>query len=153
MYGLPQAGKIAYDRLVKHLATAGYIPCELTPGLFKHKTRPISFALVVDDFFVKYVGKEHADHLMECLRLLFVVKTDWDATLILGITMEWNYTQGTVDLSMPNYIEQALIKYMAGVKYDTQHSPHQQNTITYGAKVQYTTPHHLMTHPHWTKLV
>ena len=32
MYSLPQAGKIAYDRLVKHLATAGYITCELTPG-------------------------------------------------------------------------------------------------------------------------
>jgi hypothetical protein len=28
-----------------------------TPGLWTHKTRPILFSLVVDDFGVKYVGK------------------------------------------------------------------------------------------------
>ena len=107
--------------------------------MFKHKTRPISFALVVDDFFVKYVGKEHADHLMKCLCLLYVVKTDWNASLFLGIMMNWNYTQSTVDMSMPNYIEQALIIYMAGVRHTKQNSPHQHQTTTYGAKVQYTT--------------
>ena len=35
MYGLPQAGWLAYDQLVRHLATADYIPAGLTPGLFK----------------------------------------------------------------------------------------------------------------------
>jgi len=35
--------------------------------LFKHKTQPTQFTLVVDNFSVKYVGKEHADHLVEIL--------------------------------------------------------------------------------------
>jgi hypothetical protein len=93
MCGLPQAGKIAYDRLVKHLAIDSYTPCDTTPGLFTHSHRPISFALVVDDFFIKYVGKEHADHLTTCLKKLYTIKLDWYAELFLGITMQWNYTQ------------------------------------------------------------
>jgi hypothetical protein len=30
----------------------------------KHKTRPVWFSLVVDDFGIKYVGRENAEHLM-----------------------------------------------------------------------------------------
>ena len=39
-----------------------------TLGLFMHKTRPVWFTLVVDNFGVKYVGKENAKHLMSVLR-------------------------------------------------------------------------------------
>ena len=60
MYGLPQAGILANDRLQAHLATHGYVAAKHTPGFFTHVDRPISFTLVVDDFGVKYVGKEHA---------------------------------------------------------------------------------------------
>ena len=56
MYGLPQAGKVANDELVQHLAEFGYAPCKHTPGLFKHESRPILFSLVVDDFGVQYVA-------------------------------------------------------------------------------------------------
>ena len=59
MYGLPQAGKIANKALEQHLKTFGYSPCPLTPGLWKHHTRPVTFALVVDDFAIKCVGKEN----------------------------------------------------------------------------------------------
>ena len=63
MYGLPQAGQIANDELVIHLAKHGYHQCEHTHGLFRHDTRPIAFSLVVDDFGVKYVGMFTADIL------------------------------------------------------------------------------------------
>jgi hypothetical protein len=53
MYGLPQAGKAASDFLLPRLAKAGYIEAGRNPGLFKHKTNSIKFALVVDDFLVK----------------------------------------------------------------------------------------------------
>jgi hypothetical protein len=56
MYGLPQAGIIA--------TAWGYHACCNTRGLFQHVTRPITFCLVVDDFGVKYVGQEHAQHLL-----------------------------------------------------------------------------------------
>ena len=44
MYGLPQAGRLANDQLVKFLAPHGYTPCELTPGLWTHETRNIDFS-------------------------------------------------------------------------------------------------------------
>jgi hypothetical protein len=53
MYGLPQVGIIANNKLRTHLATFGYIPTKHTPDLWKHKTRPVQFSLVVDDFGVK----------------------------------------------------------------------------------------------------
>jgi hypothetical protein len=63
MYGLPQAGRLAKDTLLPHLAAHGYIPAAHTPGLFTHVSRSVSFSLVVDDLGVKYVGREHAEHL------------------------------------------------------------------------------------------
>jgi hypothetical protein len=67
MYGLPQAGIIANARLQAHLLTHDYHPCPHTSGLFRHATRPVSFCLVVDEFSVKYVGQQHAEHLLTCL--------------------------------------------------------------------------------------
>jgi hypothetical protein len=63
MYGLNQVGLLANQLLQTCLAPFGYFPARQTPGLWLHKTRPISFTLVVDDFTVKYVGKQHAEHL------------------------------------------------------------------------------------------
>ena len=57
IYGLPQAGKLANDLLKKPLAEEDYFEVDHTPGLFKHKWRPIWFTLVVDDFGIKYVGE------------------------------------------------------------------------------------------------
>jgi hypothetical protein len=57
MYGLNQAGLLANKLLQMRLAPFGYYPARHTPGLWLHKTLPISFMLVVDDFTVKYVGK------------------------------------------------------------------------------------------------
>jgi hypothetical protein len=50
MYGLKQAGLLANQLLQTRLAPFGYHPARHTPGLWLHKTRPIAFSLVVDDF-------------------------------------------------------------------------------------------------------
>jgi hypothetical protein len=68
MYGFPQAGILANELLQRNLAKYGYRPTKHTHGMWKHDTHPISFSLVVDDFGVKYVGREHAEHLMECIK-------------------------------------------------------------------------------------
>jgi hypothetical protein len=57
MYGLKQAGLLANQLLQTRLPTFGYYPTHHTPGLWLHKTRPISITLVVDYLTVKYVGK------------------------------------------------------------------------------------------------
>ena len=71
IYGLPQAGLLAQQRLIAHMAKHGYHQSPTTPCLFTHAYRPISAVLVVDDFGVKYVGREHAEHLMAALGELY----------------------------------------------------------------------------------
>jgi hypothetical protein len=58
MYGLKQAGLLANQLIQQRLEPYGYYPARHTPGLWLHKTRPLSFTLIVDDFAVKYVGQE-----------------------------------------------------------------------------------------------
>jgi hypothetical protein len=60
MYGLPQASIIAQQLLEERLQKHGYRQSQMTPDLWKHDTCPISFSLVVNNFGVKYVGKENA---------------------------------------------------------------------------------------------
>ena len=36
MYGLPQAGKLANELMIQRMQTAGYHPCQVTPGLWRH---------------------------------------------------------------------------------------------------------------------
>jgi hypothetical protein len=52
MYGLPQAGKLANNALVKYLAPCGFAPCAVTPGLWKDEHSDLMFTLVVDDIGV-----------------------------------------------------------------------------------------------------
>jgi hypothetical protein len=76
MYGLNQAGRLANQLLQTRLAPFGYYPARHTPGLWLYKTRPISFTLVVDDFAVKYVGKQHVEHLRNALLRTYELTTD-----------------------------------------------------------------------------
>ena len=137
MPGLKQAGRIANDRLQKHLATFGYAPVPRTPSLWKHESRPVTFSLVVDDFGVKYVGKEHADHLINALQQLYQISIDWTGTLYLGLTLNWDYVKRTVAISMPGYVRSALHKFQHTAPTRRQDAPHAWNTPIYGAKVQY----------------
>ncbi len=67
IYGLPQAGLLANELLKKCLNKHGYQQSKLVLGLWKHATRPIQFTLVVNYFGMKYVGKDHAQHLKNAL--------------------------------------------------------------------------------------
>ena len=77
MYVLPQAGKLANIQLQKCLATEGYIPTKITPGLWKHIHREITFKLIMNNFGVKYVRKEDAEHLFSTLNKWYNIKVDW----------------------------------------------------------------------------
>ena len=71
MYILPQDGILANKHLQQNLAKFGYSQCKHTPGLWKSKTRPIIFILVVDDFGIKYVGREYMMHLLNTLQTFY----------------------------------------------------------------------------------
>ena len=78
IYGLPQAGKLANEQLIRHLAPYGYAPCPITPRLWKHDTRQIAFLLVVDDFGIKYTDCRDVEHLLNALRDAYKISVDWD---------------------------------------------------------------------------
>jgi hypothetical protein len=87
VWGLPQAGILANKLLRKHLLPHGYFECPNTPSLWKHATHPISFTLVVDNFGVKYVGKEHVNHLNKCIKTRYKLTKDWAGDLYCGIKL------------------------------------------------------------------
>jgi hypothetical protein len=119
------------------LKKAGYYQSESSPGFWKHEWRPISFTLVVDDFGVKYVGKENADHLISVLQEDYEIDIDWDGTRYIGLTLDWDYIQRRVHLSMPGYIAKALSRFAHETPSKPQHQPHPHAEKTYGATVQY----------------
>jgi hypothetical protein len=139
MYCLKQAGLLANQLLQTCLAPFGYYPARHTPGLWLHKTRPISFTLVVDDFTVKYVDKHHAEHLRNVLLQTYELITDWTAMVYSGMTLKWDYKNRTCDISMPGYVSNVLGKFQHDAPKHPQHTPSWYVTPIYGAKNQYAT--------------
>jgi hypothetical protein len=111
MYGLPQAGIIAQELLKKRLAEYGYHQSKIINGFWKHKTRPICFTFVVDDFAVKYVNKEDAEHLINAIKKYYPKTVDKEATKYTRLTIEWDYMNRKVHIHMPWYIEKALTRF------------------------------------------
>jgi hypothetical protein len=120
MYGLPQAGLIAYKCLVVHLAMYNYAPACHTPGLWRHATHPILFSLVVDDFGIKHIGWQHAEHILSALHDLYSVTVDRKGKKYLGLTLAWDYAKRTCDISMPGYIEAAIKNFQHPVPTRSQ---------------------------------
>ena len=137
MYGLPQAGILAQRLLEQRLNKHGYAQNQAVPGLWTHKTRPISFTLVVDDFGIKYVGREHAMHLISILKEHYEIAEDWKGKKFIGLTLDWDYVTQKVHVSMPGYIDNALARFQHERPKRKQYSPHKHVSPTYGARVQY----------------
>jgi len=138
MYGLPQASKLANDQLQQFLLPHGYNLCPHTPSLWQHDTHDICFTLVVDDFPVQYTNWANATHLMDALHTHYQVTKDWDATCYCGLTLHWDYDQCHVDISMPGYIERALLQFHHPHPSHPEHAPHAWQCPIYGVKVQFT---------------
>ena len=64
--------------------------------------------MVVNDFSVKYFGKEHALHLKAAPKDKCKVTTDWEGKLYIGIALKWDYEKGTVEIYMTGYVSAAI---------------------------------------------
>ncbi len=140
MYGLPQAGIIKQELLADHLKQHGYTQSKTTPGLWLHKTRPIQFSLAVNNFGVKYLGKENALHLLNTIQKYYKYSCDWDGKIYCGLTIKWDYEGRKVYLSMPTYVKKALQHFQHPPPMKPLHQPHPSIKKTYGAIVQYAKP-------------
>ena len=136
MYGLKQAAILAYNLIKKRLKPAGYYPIKESNGLWRHKTRKTIFALCVDDFGVKYFNKEDALHLANALQQHYDITIDWTGKNYCGLTLDWNYTAGYVDVSMPGYVVDALEHFQHVKPSRPQHAPHRWNAPVYGQRIQ-----------------
>ena len=140
IYGLKQAAILAYNLIKERLAPAGYVPIKESNGLWRHNTRKTVFALCVDDFGVKYYTKEDALHLINALDKHYDITVDWTGRNYCGLTLDWHYKDGYVDVSMPGYVDQALQNFQHIKPTHIQHAPHQWNRPAYGQRIQYTKP-------------
>jgi hypothetical protein len=104
--------------------------------LWRHVTRPISFSLVVDDFGVKYVGKEHAQHSIDTLQKWYQLAVDWEGKIYCGITFDWHYEERYLDMSMPTYIPKVLTRFGHTKPNKPQHSPYKPFPKKYGKEAQ-----------------
>ena len=111
MYGLPQAGILAQQQLVALLATAGYTQDEIVPCVFNHKTNGITFTLVVDDFGIKFINSEGAEHLISTLKQLYEIKVNRTGSKYLGMKIDIDYDKRICSMSMPGYIEKAITQF------------------------------------------
>ena len=111
MPGLKQDGRITNDLLKVHLDHFGFAPVTRTPVLCKYTTKPTSSSLVVDDFGVKYIGKENADHLIQALQKVYTISIDWTGYLLGGLTIDWDYAAHTCNISTPKYLQTSGHKF------------------------------------------
>ncbi len=109
MCGLPQAGLIVQELLQERLAKNGYHQSKIIPGLWTHETWPITFTLVVDDFAIKYVRQEDANHLINAIKTYYICTVNEEATKYIGLTLEWDYKHQKAHIHMPDYLRKAMI--------------------------------------------
>jgi hypothetical protein len=109
MYGLPQVGLLANiflaKRFIKHAEVA-----------------PTHFFLVVDNFGVMYVVREHVEHVKAALEENYEISTDWAGGLYFVIKLQWDYEACNVDLSMAGYI--AAVLYIFQYPLQSAHNTH-----------------------------
>ncbi len=118
----------------------GYQEVAHTPGLFKHDTHPICFTLVVDDFGIKYVGKEHLDHLLRILKGYYKIEVDWQGELYCRIQLDWHYNERYVDISMQTYVSKQLVQYNHKPSTRHQACPYKPAPIKYEKNSNLITP-------------
>jgi hypothetical protein len=145
MYGLPQAGIIAQDLLAKRLKEHGYSQSKTTPSLWKHEWRLVWFSFVVDNFGVKYIGEEHAQHLLQMVQKYYKCLFEPEGERYCGLTIKWDYPGKKVHIAMPFYLKNALKQFQHPPLIVPQDQPHPHVKNNMGQK--FNMQSHTMTPP------
>ena len=66
MYGIKDAGILAFNYVVENLAPYVYHPVKYIAGFWEHETRNTIFVLCAD-FVIKYDNQDDLDHLLNTL--------------------------------------------------------------------------------------
>ena len=90
----------------------GYFQSNIVPGLWKHRTRNISFVLVVNDFRIR-VLERHYD-----------VTVDHTGKEFVKIELNWDYKTQKMHLSMQPYHQRALKQFNNTIPIKREDSPY-----------------------------
>ena len=108
---MPQSGITENKQLRNRLGKEGYYEACTTPGLWRQKWIPAQFCLIVYDFGVEYVGKQHFDHLTNILKQYHNITRDWEGKKYAGIDLKRDYNKQTCRATMDGYILDLRKKY------------------------------------------
>jgi hypothetical protein len=92
--------------------------------------------VVVDDFGILHGTVEVCEKLFQVLRLQYVITTDNTGSKYLGIDIIPN-ANGSVSLSMPGYVQNALNRFGVTLDSEGTHSPLIYHPIVYGPQVEH----------------
>jgi hypothetical protein len=102
--------------------------------LWRHTHHPVVFSLMMHNFGIKYTGDHNTRHLLDALKQHYTIMEDLTCSSYCGITLKWDYVNGTVDYSMHGYIENAVHCFQHLHPEKPQHAPHQWSQSPYGSK-------------------
>ena len=126
-------------------------------GLWWYIFFPVQFTVVNVNFGVKFVNVEQIQHLVESVKKFYGIVLDTTGSKYCGITLEWDYKNITVDLSMPNYVPTKLKGFDRPNPPRPQHAPHKApprfSILTKTCTCWQITPIFKITHKTYTTLL
>jgi hypothetical protein len=129
VWGLPQAEILADKLLRKRLKPHGYYECVNTPGLWRHATRPITFSLIVNDFWNKICWEGACGSFNKMLERKIQTHQRLDRQLIL-----WNHTQ--IGLQSENCVHfNAWLHQKSASEVQTHYATHTKLPVVTRAQV------------------
>jgi hypothetical protein len=87
-------------------------------------------------FGVKYEKKDNVEHLIASMKTTYRLTKDWTGNLYCGITLDWDYVNSTVDISIWGYIKKKLQEYNHVLPGRLQACPYTPAPKKFGAQVQ-----------------
>ncbi len=85
---------------------------------------------------MKYENKEDADHLIASIKSTYKLTEDWMGNLYCGISLDWDYINQTVNISMLGYIKKKLQEYNHVLPGRMQACPYSPEPKKFGANAQ-----------------
>jgi hypothetical protein len=67
--------------------------------------------MAYDNFGVKYVGEENAQHLLDTVWHYYKCSCDWKGEQYCGLTLKWDYKGKKVHVLMLRYVTKALTRF------------------------------------------
>jgi hypothetical protein len=55
----------------------------------------------VDDFGIKYIGRDNAKQLIKSIKKNYAISSDCTGSAYCSLKLDLDYMNGTIDLSMP----------------------------------------------------